>query len=135
MESQDHLFAKVHTSAPEPIDHLLGVRHLQWRDVALMHCMITWMNPRTGRVMMRPSAMAKRLQTQLSTVVQSLKRLKHCHVLVNQIDRDSGAVYYLFCPQYVSVGSEQKAAYLWKQFADAMQEEYDSGELTMPEAS
>ena len=37
-------------------------------------------------------------------------------------------MYYLICT-YVSVGSDQKRAYLGAQFAEVMQQEYDAGAM------
>ena len=65
----------------------------------------------------------------LSNLTHTLKRLREAHVMVQQKDRDTGGYYYLVCPQYVSVGTDQKRGYLGAQFAEAMQQEYDSGRM------
>ena len=91
--------------------------------------MVEMMNPRSGRIEIRPSALAEKLQMKLSNLTHTLKRLREAHVMVQQKDRDTGGYYYLVCPQYVSVGTDQKRGYLGAQFAEAMQQEYDSGRM------
>ena len=130
LETND-FFAKVHLKAPTPIHELLHHRILKPRDVAVLYCMVESINPRSGRINLRPSALAERLNMQLADISATLKRLRDVHVLVQAKDKDTGGLYYLICPQYVSVGhGDNKRAYLGHQFAEAMQKEYDTGKMT-----
>ena len=130
LETND-FFAKVHLKAPTPIKELLRERVLKPRDVAVLYCMVESMNPRSGRINLRPSAIAQMLGMRLPDITNVLKRLRDVHVMVQQKDYDTGGYYYLICPQYVSVGhGDNKRAYLGHQFAEAMQKEYDTGKMT-----
>ena len=122
-------FAKVHLKAPTPLYQLLAQRVLLPRDLAVLYCMVEMMNPRSGRIEIRPSVLAEKLGMRLPDITHTLKRLREAHVMVQQKDRDTGGYYYLVCPQYVSVGTDQKRGYLGAQFAEVMQQEYDSGRM------
>lgn len=131
LNEHNDFFAKVHLKAPTPIKELLRTRTLQPRDVAVLYCMIESINHRSGRIELRPSAIAQMLDMRLPDITNILKRLRNAHVMVQQKDKYTGGYYYLICNQYVSVGSsDNKRAYLGHQFAEAMQKEYDTGRMT-----
>lgn len=130
MRETNEFFAKVHLKAPTPITQLLKERTLQPRDVATLYCMVESMNPKSGKVHLRPSALAEMTGMKLPNMTNTLKRLRNAMVVVQQKDKDTGGYYYLICPQYVSVGTDKKRAYLGHQYAEAMQREFDTGRMT-----
>ena len=134
LETHNDFFAKVHLKAPTPVRKLLASRVLLPRDVAVLYCMVEMMNPRSGRIDARPSALAEELQMRLPDMTNTLKRLRNAWVVVQQKDPRTGGYYYLICPEYVSVGSDQKRGYLGDQFASAMQHEHDLGKLNLTPA-
>ena len=129
MLEPNDFFAKVHLKAPTPMHLLLKQRVLLPRDLAILYCMVEMMNPRSGRIEIRPSALAERVGMRLSDISNTLKRLRDSWIVVQQKDPDTGGMYYLICPEYVSVGTDQKRAYLGAQFAEVMQQEYDAGTM------
>ena len=111
---------------------LLKQRVLLPRDLAVLYCMVEMMNPRSGRIEIKKTALAEQVGMRLSDISNTLKRLRDSWIVVQQKDPDTGGMYYLICPEYVSVGSDQKRAYLGAQFAEVMQQEYDANDETDP---
>ena len=89
---------------------------LQPRDVAILFCLIANMDPGSGRVNLSVSALARRLRTRTSNVSLSVSRLKRKLLLINRLDKNTGALYFLINPDLASVGVRHQRAMATKQF-------------------
>lgn len=111
----DEVFIKVHMEKIDPTD-LYAHPDLQPRDVAILFCMIANMDPGSGRVNLSISALARRLNTRTSNVSISISRLKKKLLVINRVDKNTNALYFLINPDLASVGVRHQRAMATKQF-------------------
>ena len=89
---------------------------LQPRDVAILFCLIGEMDPGSGRVNLSVSALARLLNTKTSNVSISVSRLKKKLLLINRLDKNTNALYFLINPDLASVGVRHQRSMAAKQF-------------------
>lgn len=111
----DEVFIKVHMHKIDPVS-LYAHPDLQPRDVAILFCLIGEMDPGSGRVNLSISALARLLNTKTSNVSLSISRLKKKLLLINRIDKNTNALYFLINPDLASVGVRHQRAMATKQF-------------------
>lgn len=114
-ENTNHLFVKLHMNRITGA-MLMRSPDLQPRDVAILLCLITEMDTKTGRINLTASALARKCEIKQSTVALSLSRLKKKLLVINRRDKVYGGYYMRVNPDLASVNGPRDRAMHAKQF-------------------
>jgi len=102
------------------LEDLVADGSLRIQDLGYLFVLIQNMTP-TGRVLMRPAALAARIGVSRETCYAAIKRLRAQHLVARVLDPDTHGTYFLVNPFLASIGSEKRRGALWAQFRAAIE--------------
>jgi Tfp pilus assembly protein PilX len=120
-------FVMVHRKGQEALVALLAQRLLVPHDLAVVWTLLTHINWRSGRMRVTAAFLAEQAGMKASNVRSSLARLRKQMVISKVYDRQTGEVYFLFNPWYISAGNPQRRGFAQHQFKESLELEEDAG--------